>query len=269
MTIIQALLLGAVQGLTEFLPVSSSGHLVIVEALMKIDLHAESLMGFDVIMHTGTLLALLFIYGGMWIKMFKAFFHTDIPEQPGMTGEYRALLLSLIVATIPAIIAGILFKDLITDIFRSETSVGFALIITAVILIISEKFPQKHRSFEMQRLSALWIGIAQAFALIPGLSRAGLTIGVGRITGLSRREALDFSFMMAVPVILGATILTVIDALAGTLELPSASITFAGFVASFAVSMVAILFLRSWVIKRSLAWFAVYLIPVGLLLVFA
>ncbi len=267
MTITQALFLGIIQGLTEFLPVSSSGHLVITESLFKIDLSAQSLMGFDVMLHAGTLVGLLIVYGAMWLRMFRSFFSTDIPSQPGMTGEYRSLFLSLIVATIPAVLAGVLLGDLIVDSFRSTVTVGMGLIVTALVLILGERFPQKHRSSDLERLRALWIGIAQACALIPGLSRSGLTMGVGRMTGLSRREALDFSFMMAVPVIAGATILTLLDSFAGTLELPSLSVVLAGFFSSLVVSIVAILFLRAWVIKRSLSWFAVYLIPVGILLI--
>ena len=267
MNIAQALFLGIVQGLTEFLPVSSSGHLVILESFLGINIGSKSLMGFDIILHAGTLVGLLIIYGTVWLKMFRAFFNTDIPSQPGMTGEYRALFLSLIVATIPAVLAGVLLGDLIVDSFRSTTTVGMGLIVTALVLILGERYPQKHRTSDLGRLRALWIGIAQACALIPGLSRSGLTMGAGRMTGMSRRKALDFSFMMAVPVIAGATLLTLIDSFAGTLELPALSAELTGFFSSLIVSVVAILFLRTWIIKRSLSWFAVYLIPMGLWLI--
>ena len=259
MSVTQALVLGIIQGLTEFLPISSSGHLVLLEEFWKIPLSAKELQGFDVILHTGTLGALLLCYWKTWLKLLQSFI------KPG--NAYRALLLALIVATIPAIFAGVLVQDLIADTFRTPQLIGWAFIATALVLILGERFPEKHRALELPRMRALWIGCAQVLALIPGISRSGFTISAGRAAGLSRREALDFSFLMATPVIAGATMLTVVKSVnRSMIPLPFGTISI-GFFSSFFVSMLAIVFLRKWVATQSLAWFAIYLVPVGILLV--
>jgi len=259
MNILQATLLGIVQGLTEFLPVSSSGHLALLEEFWKIPLSAKELQDFDVILHAGTLGALLLCYWKTWLKLIQSF------ANPGHA--YRALLMALVVATIPAVFAGVLVQDLIADTFRTPQLIGWAFIATALVLILGERFPEKHRTLELPRMRALWIGCAQVLALIPGISRSGFTISAGRAAGLSRREALDFSFLMAMPVIAGATVLTIADSVEnGATSIPPVILT-VGFVSSFVISAFSIVFLRKWVASRSLAWFAFYLIPVGLLLI--
>jgi len=259
MSISQALVLGIVQGLTEFLPISSSGHLALLEEFWKIPLAAQDLQNFDVILHAGTLLALAIIYFHTWKKLIQSFANSR--------HEYRPLLIALIVATIPAVIAGVMVQGLIADTFRSPQTIGFFLIITGVVLVIGERFPVKKHAMKLPRHRALFVGCAQAFALIPGISRSGITISAGRAMGLSRREALDFSFLMAVPVIGGANILTLTDSFSGGALSLGSSLLLVGFLSSFVVSLLAILFLRRWVTSRSLAWFALYLIPIGLIFV--
>ena len=203
MTFFQALILGIVQGLTEFLPVSSSGHLALLEGYWNIPLNAKSLQDFDVILHAGTLLALLLIYFHTWKNLLGSFANSG--------HKYRPLLIALIIATIPAVIAGVLVQDLIADVFRGPNTIGFFFIVTGIVLIIGERFSIKQEAIQLPRQRALFIGCAQAFALIPGISRSGITISAGRAAGLSRKEALDFSFLRAVPVIAGATALTFMD----------------------------------------------------------
>ena len=215
-------------------------------------------MGFDIILHAGTLVGLLFIYWRTWIRLIKSFVTPD--------HQNRAFMMALIIATIPAVIAGLLLQDYIVAVFRTTQSVGLSLIVTALVLILAERFPQERKGVDLPRSGALWIGCAQAFALIPGLSRAGLTIGAGRMIGLSRKEAIDFSFLMATPVIAGALILTLTDFISGEVIFPQVSMLIIGFIASMIVSIVAIVFLRRWVVRHSLGWFGIYLIPVGVLL---
>lgn len=254
MTIWQSILLGVTQGLTEFLPVSSSGHLVLLEEMFSLEFDPLALIAFDVLLHAGTLLALLCVYFWDWIAVLTSSF----------TGnrEKKRLFLFLIIATIPGGAAGLLLDDWIANVVRGKQAVAIGLICTGCILLLGEWLAKKK-----QKPLTIWttisMGIAQAFALMPGLSRAGLTISTGRVLGLERKRALDFSFMMAVPIIGGATLVSLRSWLQGEVTLPATEIVLAGFLTSFVVSLLAILFLRKCVSRFGLHWFALYLIPVG------
>lgn len=255
MTVLQALFLGAVQGLTEFFPVSSSGHLVIAEELLHTGFDAEDLLGFDILLHAATALALLLIYRRTW---------TDIALAPlRRDGANLKLLALLITASVPAGIIGVLFEDQITEIFRSLHMVAGAFCMTGIVLIVGPRFARGKASDQDTWRTALIMGIAQAIAIVPGLSRSGLTIAAGQGSGLSRARAMDFSFLMATPVILGATLLTMIEAWRGGMILPSATACAVGFTTSFFSSIFAVFFLRSFVVRFGLEWFALYLIPAG------
>lgn len=260
MTILQSFILGVLQGLTEFLPVSSSGHLVIAESLLNLSVPVEALQGFDVLLHAGSGLALLIIYRKLWTGMLLSLTRRS--------GEERKTLVALVFATIPAGIAGVLLEETIASHFRSPSSVALSLIVTAFVLYLGEQM-KGHKSLTGVRLSqALGIGCAQALALVPGLSRSGLTISAGRASGLSRHEALDFSFLMALPIIAGATVLTMHDIMKGTVHIPAFSIAITGVLSSFAASILAITLLRTLVLRHSLIWFAPYLLSVAVLLLF-
>ena len=260
MTIIQALLLGILQGLTEFLPVSSSGHLVLAETFFNINIDPHALQGFDILLHAGTALALIICYFQTWRKILLSPFSGD--------RSHRKLLGFLIIATIPGALIGFVFDDVIADTFRSVPMVSIALLLTAIVLIIFSRSNGKLGMKEIGIRHALIMGIAQAFAIVPGISRSGLTISAGQMTGIQRREALDFSFLMAFPIITGATVITVIDIISGSVVIPSLSIAFIGLISSFVASIFAIICLRCFVAQHSLAWFALYLIPVSILLFF-
>ncbi|MFA7681543.1 MAG: undecaprenyl-diphosphate phosphatase [Candidatus Peribacteraceae bacterium] len=259
MTFFQAALLGMIQGLTEFLPVSSSGHLALAEAFLHIPLSNASLQGFDIVLHAGTLCALLICYRKTWWRLLGAFF--------GRNHAHRALLVALIISTIPAVVVGVLFQNYIVELLRSPMTVGLAFLLTALVLLLGERFPVHRRSMALPRTRAFLIGCAQACALVPGLSRSGLTISAARMAGLSRSEALDFSFLMAAPVIAGAGLITAKDAFSGAIFLPPISIVILGFCTSLLVSIGTVLFLRRWVAMKSLGWFALYLIPLGTVLI--
>lgn len=260
MTTFHALFLGLLQGLTEFLPISSSGHLVLAEAFLGLDIDPKSMQGFDVLLHAGTLLALLCCYAQTWWRIIASLWSRQYPTERGM-------LILLIIATVPAAIIGVLFEDVITFQLRSPQLVAFFLFLTGVVLLLGEWRPASKKNGGMRFHQSFLIGLAQACALIPGASRSGLTISAGRWVGLSRREALDFSFLMLAPVAAGASILTLIDVVTGEVLLPALSMTLWGFFASFVSSALAILFLRRWVVSHSLAWFVLYLFPVSLILI--
>lgn len=259
MTLLQSIILGLVQGLTEFLPVSSSGHLLLTESWMG--LPQDRLQDFDVLLHTGTLLALILCYFREWRAMAFSPFRGDRPSQ--------RLLFLLVLATIPGVIAGYFLADLIEDSLRTAKSVGWEFIINGIILIAAERFMQTRAKDALRIPDALVIGCAQALALSPGLSRSALTIAAGRALKLRRRDALDFSFLMATPIIAGATVFAGADIAQGGVLLPSFPVIVAGITSAVCASVVAILFLRRFVAKKSLALFAWYLIPMGLLLCFS
>lgn len=256
MTELQALFLGILQGLTEFLPISSSGHLVLAESFLNLHIKAEDLQGFDVLLHAATALALLLTYHKTWLKLAMSCFKPD--------HKSRRLLILLIAACIPAGIAGVFLQDYIAESFRSPGSVATAFCITGLVLLFGPKLHRGALKKDVSRMHALVMGCAQALAIVPGFSRSGFTIASGEAAGLHREKALDFSFLMATPVILGAALLTFKDVLKGDVFLPRASVSITGVIASFVSSIVAIVFLKKFVARFGLEWFAAYLIPLGL-----
>jgi len=244
------------QGFTELLPISSSGHLVLAESWLQVGIPAD-LQSFDILLHVGSLLALLLTYPMLWWRMLQSL----------CTGErpHRHLLFIIVLASIPAGLAGGYFEQFIAVHLRSLSFVGIGFAATAVLLVLAERMPQRKDTSRISWVHALIIGCAQACALPPGLSRSGLTIAAARFLGWRRESAVEFSFLLAVPVIAGASLFTTKDLLYGV-SLPSLPIMGAGILASFGSSVIAILFLRAMVRRFSLAWFALYLIPLAVLL---
>lgn len=265
MTSPQALTLGLLQGLTEFLPISSSGHLVLAEHWLGLAIDPASLQGFDVILHSATLLAILIVYRSVWWNIGASVVKPKSADQ-----KWRKLLVLLIIGTIPAGLAGILLQDWIAQTFRAVETVGAALICTGLLLVVTDLLSSGNRSFHtVSPGSALKIGILQALALIPGLSRSGLTISAGRLVGLSTNQAIDLAFLLATPAIAGATILTILNIISGEVLLPDQTVIATGFAASLCSSVAAIYVLKYVVSKIKLGWFALYLVPIGCLLLFA
>ncbi len=256
MTLWQAVIIGMVQGLTEFLPVSSDGHLVLAGILLQIPLDGGDALGFDVLLHGGSLLALLLLYRRTWTALLTG-------AVSGTNGA-RRMLGMLAVGTLPGVIAGLWFQDAIGE-MRSLTAAGLGFVVTGVVLIAGEAIG-RGRAQQEERVTvprALSIGIAQAAAILPGVSRSGSTISVGRALGMDRKAALDFSFLLAAPIIAGAVAKTLLDAWTGAVLFPPVAPSVAGFLASFAVSVLAIHLLRLLVAQRSLALFSWYLLPLG------
>ncbi|MCF7811803.1 undecaprenyl-diphosphate phosphatase [bacterium] len=254
MSSLQALIMGIVQGLTEFLPVSSSGHLALARAL----LHASPAedVGFEVAAHAGTLIAVLIYYRSRIISIFTEAFTGE--------GEGRKWIIYLIVGTIPAGIIGILFEDSLAALFNNIHLVGLALLFTAVLLFTAERFSKaKTTAGAMGVWRALAIGIAQAVAIIPGVSRSGSTIGVGLLTGVQRKSAVDFAFILSLPSVGGAIILTIPEWFEGSVSFSSAHII--GGIAAFISGYIAIALMLKIVSSGKLTWFALYCAVIGIL----
>lgn len=244
------LILGIIQGLTEFLPVSSSGHLALGADVLNLP---ENDIAFTVLVHAATALSTIVVFKDDIIKL--------------ITGETpRKYLLFLAISMIPAAFVGFSFKDQIKAITTTEF-VGYMLIVTAIILALSQKIKSSGAK-PVGWLNSLLIGIAQAMAILPGISRSGSTIGAALILGVSREEAAKFSFLMALPVIGGATLLEVKDLVeAGTIA-SAESIPVLGYTLGFIAAFVSGLLACKWMIRlvkgTNLMWFAVYCLTIGL-----
>ncbi|MDO8468966.1 MAG: undecaprenyl-diphosphate phosphatase [Candidatus Peribacter sp.] len=256
MTTAQALLLGLLQGFTELLPVSSSGHLALAEQYFGV-LIPHGLLGFDVLLHFGSLLALLLCYAKTWKRILRSPF---IGDRAGVR-----MLMVLVIVTIPAGIAGAMFGEAL-DALRSPFALGIGFLLSGIVLLVAERMPGRRPFTALKMWEVICIGIAQAFALLPSVSRSGMTIAASRAFKLKRHDAVDFAFLMAVPAIAGATLFTAMKVWNGSAALPSFAVSSAGFLASFGASIFAVLALRAFVGRFSTAWFALYLIPLGVLL---
>ncbi|HYL40684.1 MAG TPA: undecaprenyl-diphosphate phosphatase [Candidatus Binatus sp.] len=208
--IVQALVMGLTQGLTEFLPVSSSGHLIVVPFLLGFTDPFIDSLAFSVMLHLGTLVALLVYFRADWLRLIPAglaairdrSLHDPVS---GRANHERRLAWLLVVATIPAVIAGVLLNDVIETNVRSPGLVAVMFVVGAAILWLADRFGRHAEGVdEVTFPLALGIGVAQAVALIPGISRSGISISAGLFAGLTREAAARFSFLMATPVIAGA-----------------------------------------------------------------
>ncbi|ADL57628.1 undecaprenyl-diphosphatase UppP [Methanothermobacter marburgensis] len=270
MDVLQAIIIGIVQGLTEFLPISSSGHLVLVPEIMGV----KSSLAFDTLLHVGTLVAVVTYFWSDIVHMIRSFISslTDIPGGNFRNGidedPYKRLAWMVLIGTIPAGLAGVLFKDFFESLFSSITAVGFFLIVTGLLLWSSERISAKIREkLPVEKLGvrdSLIIGGAQALAIAPGISRSGATISAGLFLGFERELAARYSFLLSIPAILGAAIIQVKDISAG-MDLLGASMI-AGFVASAVSGYIAIKFLLKLIRERDLYVFAYYCFALGLLI---
>lgn len=259
MNIIEAIFLGILQGATEFLPISSSGHLVIIPAIVDMPPADLTMIG---VLHLGTLLAvLIYFWRDLW-GILTAVLRDLRRRQPLASTESRLGWL-IVVGSIPAVVLGLLFASALEEIFSQPEAAAFFLLITAVLLVIGERMLSGDKEVaRMNWTDALTIGSFQAFALLPGVSRSGSTIVGGLIRGLDRPTATRFSFLLGVPAILGAGLLSLLDIVnAQASEAPI--IYAAGFVAAAVTGYVCIAFLLRWVRTHTLYIFAIYCTVVG------
>lgn len=262
--IIQAIILGMVQGLTEFLPVSSSAHLVLVPEILGI----QSSLAFDTLLHLGTLIAVVYYFWNDVVNMIRAFisslkdiiqgkFRSELREDP-----FKRLSWLVIVGTIPAGLMGVLFKDFFEGLFSSVTAVAVFLLITGFILWGVERMPRGNKEVkDITFKNSLLVGIAQGCAIAPGISRSGATIATSLYLGFDREMAARFSFLLSIPAIWGAALIQAKDLSAG-FDL-STGVFVAGLLSSIIFGYLAIRFLMGYIKQHKLTIFAYYCWIVG------
>jgi undecaprenyl-diphosphatase len=256
-TTFQAIVLGLLQGLSEFLPISSSAHLTLAPWFFH---WTDPGLSFDVALHFGTLLAVLWYFRNEWLDLLRAAWQI-VETRKVDTVEQRRVIL-LIIATIPGAIFGLLLEKKADEAFRSPLLTAWALIIMGIVLWVVDKMASAERPItHMTRLDALLIGCAQAFALIPGVSRSGATITAGRALGVDRKSAAAFSFLMSMPIIAAAAILKVPHVLHD--QGFSAPVVW-GVLASAVSGALAISVLLKFVSRHSYGVFALYRVALGI-----
>jgi undecaprenyl-diphosphatase len=266
MTVVQSILLGIIQGLTEFLPISSSGHLVIVPFLLDWEIPDAQAFVFDVLVQVATLVAVVaFFWKDFYVILrgvLRGLKHRKPFEtQPARLGWY------ILLATLPAGFAGLLLKDVIEQAFSSPMMTGVALLATAAILVIAERVGRRRRILdELTWLDALVIGVFQVLALFPGLSRSGSTIAGGMTRDLDRPSAARFSFMMALPIMLVAGLSALIDLVRVPDLAAMLPIFIPGFISAAVVGYLAIGWLIKFLTRYSLYYFAIYCAVLGLII---
>ena len=256
MSTLEALVLGAVQGLTEFVPISSSGHLVLVPEALGWD---KPGLAFDVMLHAGSLIALLVYFSGDLLDLAKGLMSGDRAA--------RRMVILLALGTVPAAMAGVLFADFFDDQFGNAEAAAYQLLITAAILVGAEqalRFHEKRTARtgaslrtmdDLRSPDAVAIGVAQAISILPGISRSGSTIGTGLLLGMERDDAARFAFLLAIPALFGALIIKLPE-LGGTALGLGAG--FAGFTSSLVTSYASIWALIRYLKTQTLYPFAIY-----------
>jgi undecaprenyl-diphosphatase len=260
-TEMSAVILGAVQGLTEFLPISSSGHLVIVEHFLKLPIGPEQMAMFDIILHGGSLLAILVYFWKDWVKVLQEVWKILTKRKV----DKNSMTFKLIIGTIPAIIGGLFFAEMITGPMRNLNSIAILFIILSLVYFYAAWKGRKNHEKKVSPKQSVLIGLAQSLALIPGVSRSGATISTGVILGIKRNVAAKFSFMLGGVAILAANVYAMLSVNNGSI-LPDMTFTLVGFFTSFLISLGAIMFLLKYLQKHTLRAFAFYLLIVGVLI---
>jgi len=254
--------LGVIQGLTEFWPISSSGHLVIAHQFFNFDFISD--LSFDVALHLGTLLALLIFFGRDIYKYIVAFFNS-FAKWDTKNDINQRLAWYIVVGSIPAAAVGFFASDLAETVFRNLWLVASLLIGVGILFIIFEKIFQKVREIDQLKWpGAIVIGMAQALALVPGVSRSGITILAGLSQGLKRQVAARFSFLLSVPIVFGAGIKKMIEVINEGASGSQWLMMIIGFIASAVVGYLAIRFLLHFLERHSLNIFAYYRFLLGL-----
>ena len=254
MDILEAIILGIIQGLTEFLPVSSSGHLELAKAILGDTSVPEERLTFTVVLHFATALSTLVIFRKEVAQIFKGLFQFKWNE------EFK-FSVKIIISMIPAVIVGLLFEEQLESFFGGKILlVGVMLLVTAVLLLLADK--AKNTNKEVTFSNSLVIGISQAIAMLPGISRSGATISTSVLLGIDRTKAARFSFLMVVPLIFGKIGK---DLLGGDISFQSSEIIpiSAGFVAAFLAGLLACKWMIALVKKSKLSYFSLYCAIVG------
>ncbi len=257
-SVLDAVILAIVQGVTEWLPISSSGHLALAQHLLGLEVP----VAYDLWLHVGTLLAVIVYYRRRLLDMTKAVLAgPKAAKEAGWRAAWlgdldRRLAVAVVVGTIPIVIAGVLFEDLVHDTFNSLVWVGWTFLANAVLLALAGVRKPTHGAAEVRVKDGLAAGAMQVFALLPAISRSGATLAGGMWAGLDRHSAADLAFLLSIPALTGAVVFQAPE-LAGMGEVGWPAIVI-GFVGTFAVGYASIAFLLAWVRKHSLLPFAAY-----------
>ncbi|TMC71772.1 MAG: undecaprenyl-diphosphate phosphatase [Chloroflexi bacterium] len=242
-----AAVLGIVQGLTEFLPVSSTAHLILVTDILKLD-PARFGLSFDVALHLGTALAVLLYFARTWVEL-----ALDL-----VRGRWRVPAL-IVLGTAPPAIAGVLLQSMVERELRGPLVVAVGLVAGSVVFVAAEAVARQRRVMgDVGVVDALVIGVAQAIALVPGISRSGITISAGLVREFRREDATRFAFLLATPVILGAGAKTLLDARKAAELLATPDVLAVGFVLAFLSGLAAVAFMVRFLRGHSLNWFVAY-----------
>jgi len=254
MDVLEAIILGIIQGLTEFLPVSSSGHLELAKAILGDTSVPEESLTFTVVLHFATALSTLVIFRKEVAEIFKGLFQFTWNDELKFS-------LKIIISIIPAVIVGLLFEEQLESFFGGKILiVGVMLLVTAVLLLLADK--AKNTNKEVSFWGSIIIGISQAIAMLPGISRSGATISTSVLLGVDRTKAARFSFLMVVPLIFGKIGK---DVLSGDLNFQSSDMLpiSAGFIAAFLAGLLACKWMIAIVRKSKLSYFSIYCAIVG------
>lgn len=267
MTYLQAVILGLAQGLSEFLPISSSGHLALLQYFF--DISAENVLPFAVLLHLGTLVSVFIVYWKDIVELVKELGAVikDVCTGKGLrinANPTRRLGFMIIVATIPTAIIGLVFNDAFAALYLSLTAIGVGLLITGTILFIAERMGRSNKLVEQMKFrNALFVGIMQGVAICPGISRSGSTLFGGLISGLNKEFAVKFAFLISIPSILGSVIVEAPDAFKEGLDLALIGPVVVGVLVSALAGLFAIKAMIRLVSNKRLFGFSLYTWALG------
>ena len=253
MTVLQALILGIVQGLGEFLPISSSAHLVLIPWLFG---WKDPGLTFDVALHMGTLLAVVLYFWKDWVRLIKG----ALRPQPS---DDKRIFWYLVVATIPGGLFGLALEKKAETAFRAPLLIGIMMIVMGALLYLADKKRQLRKMNTMTMVDAIWIGASQALAIIPGVSRSGSTMTTARFLDLTREDAARFSFLMSTPIILGAGVLKLRHLTMASIDLPFS----VGVISAFVVGILSISFLLRYLKTSNFGLFVGYRFILGFIVI--
>jgi undecaprenyl-diphosphatase len=265
MTVLQSIILGVIQGLTEFIPVSSSAHLVIVPYLLNWQFPADQAFLFNVLVQLASLAAVIVYFWSDLVAIIKAFFRGLVHKKPFEDSQAR-LGWFLLLATVPAGVIGLLIKDLVEQAFSNPALTACLLFVTAGLLVLAERVGRRLRDLDdLKWFDVLWIGIFQAAAIFPGISRSGATIAGGMTRDLERPAAARFAFLMSIPIMLAAGLLASTDLAQMSSARDVLWVFIPGFIASAVIAYLAIRWLIKYLSSHPLYDFAIYCVGLGLL----
>lgn len=262
----EIIILGIIQGIAEFLPISSSAHLIIFRDVFGIGssiIGSDIDLAFDIALHFGTLCAIGVYFFKDFLKMFISGFTKGVKEKEGRTLWY------IVAATIPAAIVGVLFEDIIDSFFRKQfILIALALIFMGILIyVVDKKMPNKKTLDKLTLKDAILVGCSQVLALIPGFSRSGTTIAASRALKLNKEDAAKFSFYLSAPVVLGSVILTLLEDGMINMIISNAWIFILGVVVSFIAGLLCINFLLKYLRKNDFKLFMIYRIILGIIVI--